>query len=357
MAAAAVMAPVAPTESTYPISIEQAMSDDYVESPDTFEASNLLVLQMSTVLRNMGYDIDTIKKVAGRAEANVIDAIVVPANKLFNDRDSITDFVQTELLSKDKLRQKNIYLNSNEPVLLLEASRELEFEPTQMHSLKEDLLAVLRGNGVKPVRVYARLVEATEQPHIGLTLLNVVNTDIGGPSMVQLLDAAFHGEGWKEELVLKEAWNGYDLLWRDEAWSRTETGAPQMPDNLPANEVQEPSSSTTSTEASSDITQQQEASPVQRTSSYYKDINAVPEDEEDFEPAVVEHSAMKELREREATRSGVQHPTWSRMQDDPGLLDIITTHSSSIKDTDPVSVITAPSVEAPEDEFEVVEKV
>lgn len=357
MAAAAVMAPLASMFPENPAVPSSSKSSDLESSKfGRNQTSNLLVDKIAAVLRNIGYDDNTVEKVSSRVETNIVEANNIPADDFLGDSDSLSHFVSTELLDERKLRQKNLYLNSNEPVLLLEASKDLELEPAQIHSLKDDLLLVLRAKSIKPVRVYIRLVEEAERPHLGVTLLNVVNTDIGGPSMVQLLDAGFHGEGWQQELVLKEAWNGYDLLWRDEAGSGTRVEAQQVVDEMPAEQQQERDSMTVVADASAN-TRPEEGQPSQTNPSPYKDASAVPEDEEDVEPEVIEHPAMKELREREAKRPGVQHPTWSRTQDDPGLLDMITTHPSSAKDTDPISVIKGHQSESEEGEYEVVEKV
>lgn len=360
MAAAAVMAPTAPIQSTFSSTTNPAVLENFsVNQAQTNHASNLLIAKMAVVLRNMGYDDNAVEKVSSRAAANTIEASNFPADDFLRDGNSLSRFVDGELLDEAKLRQKDIYLNSNEPVLLLEASEKLGLERSQIRDFKDDLLVVLRGKGIKPVRVYIRQMEDSEQSHVGggvgvgVTLLNVVNTDIGGPSMVQLLDAAFHGEGWKEELVVKEAWNGYDLLWRDEAWAdaavKTQPGLVGAPS-------EEQQADDMAAAGDVPVIAQLEDQREQANTSHYKDVNAVPEDEEDVEPEAVEHPAMKELREREAQRSEVQHPTWSRMQDDPEVLDIITTHSSSAKDTDPISIIAGRTNESPDDGFEVVEK-
>jgi len=359
MATAAVMAPTAPIESTFSsTTVPAAPNHSNIEDSEN-HASNLLITKMAVVLRNMGYDDDAVKKVSSRAAANTVEGSNFPADDSLGDGDSLSRFVDGELLNETKLRRRDIYLNSNEPVLLLEANKEFGLPRSQIREFKEGLLVVLRGKGIKPVRVYIRQREDLEQSHarggvgVTVTLLNVVNTDIGGPSMVQLLDAAFHGEGWKEELVVKEAWNGYDLLWKDEAWADAAVETRQgVIEASPA----EPQADDTAAAGDAPVIDQLEDQREQANTSDYRDVNAVPEDEEDVEPEAVEHPAMKELREREARRSEVQHPTWSRTQDDHGVVDIITTHSSSAKDTDPISTIAGRRNESSDDGFEVVEK-
>jgi len=48
-----------------------------------------------------------------------------------------------------------------------------------------------------------------------ITLLNVVNTDIGGPSMPQLLDADCHAPEWNA-FMRREVWSGRDLVSRED---------------------------------------------------------------------------------------------------------------------------------------------
>jgi len=349
------MAPTAATQSTPPNVAEPAVPDNTdAKQVQADYGSNFLITKMVDVLRNMGYDESAVEKVASRAEANTIEASNLIADGSLIDDDSLSLIIERELLNEPKLRQREVYLNSNEPVLLLQASKEIGLESPQIHELKENLLHILRRKGIKPVRVYIRQTGPLEQSNATVMLLNVVNTDIGGPSMVQLLDAAFHGEEWKEELVVKEAWDGYDLLWKDEAWADGAADAEQEVVEKPSEEQQADDAGVAG-EAPA-IAQPKEDQGAQVNEAQYKDVDAVPEEEEDIEPEPVEHPAMKELREREAQRSGVQHPTWSRGQDDPGLVDIITTHSSAAGDTDPVSIIAGRTKEPSDDEFEVVEK-
>jgi len=365
--AAAVMPPMAPLQSSFKSSTDPTMLDSIgTHIAEMNHGSNLLVNTMAVVLRNMGYDDATLEKVSSRANANTIKATNTPTDDFLDDSQTLAHFIDTELLDAGKLRAKSLYINSNEPVLLLEASRDLKLSAERIWALKDNIVDVVKRRGIKPVRVYVRLVEMGESgeqqpPYVGIVLLNVVNTDIGGPSMVQLLDAGFHGREWKEVLVLKEGWNGEELLWRDEDWSglevKSETASvpPQLKSTEAVNApVDAPIDDAAHALADAQI---EESLPTRASSSQYKDVNAVPEDEdEDFEPATIEHPAMKELREREAQRGGVQHPTWSQMEDDPGLLDIITTQSSRPQDTGPVSIIMTQPADSSDDGFEVVEK-
>lgn len=244
-------------------------------------------------------------------------------------------------------------------MLLLEFPRSTRLTAGLLKAVKEDILTSLRESGIMPVRVYVRLIEVGVG--VNVVLLNVVNTDIGGPSMVQLLDAAFHGEGWKEELVLKEGWRGEDLLWRDEveveSGSGEEVEGEAVGDEVPLVEERK-LESTVAVDAPVNE-RPEEGQLAQRSMAQYESVDDVPDVEEEVESQEVEHPAMKELHER-VDRVEVQHPPRSRAQArtqaDPRWLDVITTQSSTMKIDDPVSVIGDRSNESSDDGFEVVEK-
>ncbi|KAK5938448.1 hypothetical protein PMZ80_009418 [Knufia obscura] len=347
MAAAAVMAPTAPTELTSPASTEPAVlhhsSSINTSAPATSPSSNLLVQKISSALHNTGYPRSTIDKVSHLAQSNIVEAFYPSLDAGY----SLNLFVRDELLDSSRLEERNLRLNSNEPVLLLEFPRSTRLTAGLLKAVKEDILTSLRESGIMPVRVYVRLIEVGVG--VNVVLLNVVNTDIGGPSMVQLLDAAFHGEGWKEELVLKEGWRGEDLLWRDEV------GFGGV-----ADEAEQEAESTDVVAGEVIERPTEESQPAQEKPPQQKSIDDVPDEVEEVETDEIEHPAMEELREREAERPGVQHPPRSRAQArtqaDPRLLDVITTQPPTATDTDPVSVIGGRSTESSDDGFEVVEK-
>ena len=119
------------------------------------------------------------------------------------------------------------------------------------------------------------------------------------PSMIQLLDMSFHDESWKKILVVKEAWNGYDLLWRDEAWPGDLSESVTVEDTISPVEVD---LSTLPTAEQNDTTSEHvQPKPLAETISSSGDVDVSDQDE----PEQVEHPAMKELREKELTRTRV----------------------------------------------------
>lgn len=343
---------VSPAEAAYSDTFQASTMEDIKVTP----SSNFLTQQMVGILKATGYDNSAINTLVSRADLNTIEATNIPVEDFFGDRDSIALYLSANLLNTESLRQQNIYLNSNEPILLLGYSTDLDFSVQQIRSLKENVLIVLRDRGIKPVRVYVRETEANNTG-LSFSLLNVVNSDIG-VNMVSLLDAAFYGGGWKEHLVAKEAYNGYDLLWIDEAWktvkgeANVETEAPAVEED-PLIDVAHPK------EEHVEGVHEVETHPVQSEpvrSTHYKSADEVPEDStDDDEVEPVQHPALKELMEREAQKAAVQHPTWSRDHDTEAYLDIIKTHSQGEGEVESLSVISRQNEEEKED-FEVVDK-
>lgn len=372
------------------------------------QPTTYLSSKMVSVLHALNYNTTSINTLVTRADSNTIEADDISAENLLGDGESIGDFLGSTLLNEKALRERGVYLNSNEPVLLLGYARELGFSVQQIRDVKENVLAVLREKGIKPVRVYIREIfsDDADEKNLGelsFSLLNVVNSDIG-VNMVSLLDSAFYGSGWKDELVLKEGYNGYDLIWMDEAWTGeksdriveesvveevskegstdaaetigggdevdaiaaaavgataappvvaaavgTITDAPIAPATAETQVVkQEP---TESGSAGAELRRMPDA-PVRSIS--YKSADDVPESEEDEEPESMQHPALKDLLEREAQKPPVQHPTWSRDHDGEAYLDIIKTHSRGQEDPESLSVIARS--EAEKDDFEVVDK-
>jgi len=129
------------------------------------------------------------------------------------------DVMLTGLLEHDIPRSKTVHMNSNEPVLLINFGSSLE--RYMLESITAHTVMHLQNDwSIWPVRVYAgAFVPATagQQSADGdfsITLLNVVNTEIGGPSMPQLLDAPCDAPEW-DRCWRREVWRGRDLVSRD----------------------------------------------------------------------------------------------------------------------------------------------
>lgn len=408
MAAAAVLSPSSSGLSTPASEQQYTTTTGTMEKKITpIQAHTYLAQKMASVLHALNYETSSINTLITRAESNTIEASNISAENLLGNSESISDFLSSTVLNEKTLRERSIYLNSNEPVLLLGYASDLGLGVPQIRDVKENVLNVLRERGIKPARVYIRetVSDDTDEESVGglsFSLLNVVNSDIG-VNMVSLLDSAFYGSEWKDELVLKEGYNGYDLIWRDEAWTDeksnetieesvveeaaeeaqagaaedvgrenadaiaaavvgataalpaaaaaagTTTDAPIAPATAEVQVVkQEPIESGS---AGAELKRMPDA-PVRSVS--YKSADDVPDSDDDEEPQSVQHPALKELIERESQKPPVQHPTWSRDHDGEAYLDIIKTHSRGQEDPESLSVIAHPEVE--KDDFEVVDK-
>lgn len=330
--------------------------DKVVENSDT----NILTKKIADVLRNSAYDERTVERVSSLVVANTAEVIM----QIPESAQDIADVIEGQLLNKDRLAQMNLHINSNEPVLLTEVDESCAADPVSVRRYKDEVLDVLRMRGIRPVRAYIRIADAEASGPMKIMLLNVVNTEIGGPSMIQLLDSAFHHGSWRGDLVSKEAWSGDDLLWRDEAWPQAANGGDLTHSNNDAHETVNsynrvedvPASPMLETAGKAESkTSVPEAATLSNPRLLYTDVEAVPEEKNEDEPNIVEHPAMKELRDQEAGRVQIQHPTWSRDDDRQGLLDIITSQSAGVKDTDPISVISHEPGNT-DDEFEMIEE-
>jgi len=334
---------------------KQQSTTPALEHESKTSTDTLLSTKITSVLRNWGYTEAEQRKVGSLVAANTVHATTtcIPKNESGSDVDGGVGALIDSLLDPNALEERCLRLNSNEIVLLIQT-------PKTVDRIKDGVLDLLRERGIRPVRVYVRVVDSTEESEeeTGASLLNVVNTDIGGPGMVQLLDAAFHGEEWKEDLVLKEAWNGFDLLWRDEvrvdhtedlrqrAAAETETSEREHEAQL------EPEAVSTSEPA---LQTEEERRDFTGESLHPVDVHPKTEHEEDPVPPI-EHPAMKVLREIEAEQSGIEHPTWSREHESQSVLDVIMAQSAGLKSTDPESLISQVNEHDGVDDSVLVEK-
>ncbi|ERF76007.1 hypothetical protein EPUS_08261 [Endocarpon pusillum Z07020] len=190
----------------------------------------VLTAKIAGALASMGYCFDDVKTVARLVGENVRTVRSMSSSSTGTSTDiALTEEASQkglENLIRDmlvRLLQPNlegtagIRVNSNEPVLLLNVHA-----PTtdlQIQSLSTRTIAQLYDTyHIKPVRVYAgdyhirdpdRDGDGREKNDFSISILNVVNTNIGGPSMIQLLDEPCGADGWRVG-VTKEEWETCD---------------------------------------------------------------------------------------------------------------------------------------------------
>ncbi|APA11030.1 dihydroxyacetone kinase [Sclerotinia sclerotiorum 1980 UF-70] len=111
----------------------------------------------------------------------------------------------TQLLdSKDKDRAF-LNVNSNEVVLLVNNLGGVSV--LELGGITAEVTSQLeKSYNIKPVRILAgTYMTSLNGLGFSISLLNVVNTNIGGPSMLQLLDASTEATGWAAP-IRKETW-------------------------------------------------------------------------------------------------------------------------------------------------------
>jgi len=110
-----------------------------------------------------------------------------------------------QLLDQTDKDRAYLNVNSNEVVLLINNLGGVS--PLEMGGITAEVVTQLGKNyGIRPVRVISgTFMTSLNGMGFSITLLNVVNTNIGGPSMIELLDAPTEATGWSAP-VQKTTW-------------------------------------------------------------------------------------------------------------------------------------------------------
>lgn len=116
-------------------------------------------------------------------------------------------------------------VNSNEVVLLINNLGGVSV--LELGGITAEVVGQLEKTyNIKPVRILAgTYMTSLNGLGFSISLLNVVNTDIGGPSMLQLLDAPSEAAGWAAP-IKKETWEAKSSRTRDESDSGAEEVKP-----------------------------------------------------------------------------------------------------------------------------------
>ncbi len=188
----------------------------------------VLVVKIAGALASMGYGIEDVKKVAQLVIQNVgtvsssssISASTgITVTKEMSTQDSIKEMLARLLhpTSSHLPGLVRLRVNSNEPVLLLNVSASISTSELRV-LLTRTIVQLHDTYHIMPVRVYAgdynirdpdRDEDGREKKQFSISIVNVVNTEIGGPSMIQLLDEPCGAEGWRVG-VTKEEWETCD---------------------------------------------------------------------------------------------------------------------------------------------------
>lgn len=106
-------------------------------------------------------------------------------------------------------------VNSNEVVLLVNNLGGVSV--LEMGGITTEVVGQLEKDyNIKPVRIYSgTFMTSLNGLGFSISILNVVNTNLGGPSMIQLLDAPSEAAGWTAP-IRKETWEAKSSRTRDQ---------------------------------------------------------------------------------------------------------------------------------------------
>lgn len=116
-------------------------------------------------------------------------------------------------------------VNSNEVVLLVNNLGGVS--PLELGGVTAEVVRQLEKSwNIRPVRILSgTYMTSLNGLGFSITLLNVVNTDIGGPSMIELLDAPCEVIGWAAP-ISKNTWEAKNTATRTEAPGTSDEGKP-----------------------------------------------------------------------------------------------------------------------------------
>ncbi|KAK3359729.1 Dak1 domain-containing protein [Lasiosphaeria hispida] len=121
----------------------------------------------------------------------------------------------TQMLDKNDEDRAFVNVNSNEVVLLLNNLGGVSV--LEMGGILAEVVTQLdKSYGIRPVRILSgTYMTSLNGLGFSISLLNVVNTDIGGPSMIELLDDPCEATGWSSP-ISKLTWEEKNTATRDQ---------------------------------------------------------------------------------------------------------------------------------------------
>ncbi|KAF2973221.1 hypothetical protein GQX73_g346 [Xylaria multiplex] len=120
-----------------------------------------------------------------------------------------------QLLDKNDKDRAFLNVNSNEVVLLVNNLGGVSV--LELGGITTEVVKQLGQWGITPVRILSgTYMTSLNGLGFSISLLNVVNTDIGGPSMIQLLDYPCEATGWAAP-VSKNTWEAKNTNTREDA--------------------------------------------------------------------------------------------------------------------------------------------
>ncbi|KAI5865497.1 dihydroxyacetone kinase [Durotheca rogersii] len=118
----------------------------------------------------------------------------------------------SQLLDKNDADRAFLNVNSNEVVLLVNNLGGVSI--LELGGITAEVVKQLGSWGIQPVRILTgSYMTSLNGLGFSITLLNVVNTEIGGPSMIQLLDYPCEATGWAAP-ISKNTWEAKNVATR-----------------------------------------------------------------------------------------------------------------------------------------------
>jgi dihydroxyacetone kinase len=221
-------------------------------------AGTVLVLKIAGALAAQGRSLGDVAKVARLTAENIVSVgaslehVHVPGRAVDDQEDTLArgeveigmgihnepgseranlDLPQlvgkmlTQLLDNADEDRSFLKVNSNEVVLLVNNLGSVS--PLEMGGITTEAVAQLDSKyGIRPVRVITGMfMTSLNGLGFSISLLNVVNTDIGGPGMIELLDADAEVTGWSAP-IRKETWEAKNTATRTDEKGQSEEVRP-----------------------------------------------------------------------------------------------------------------------------------
>ncbi|KAH8801698.1 Dak1 domain-containing protein [Xylogone sp. PMI_703] len=214
-------------------------------------AGTVLVLKIAGALAAMGYSLQDVAKLARLTAENIVSVgaslahVHVPGRALPdpNSKENLADgeveigmgihnepgsgraIVDLPGMVKEMLKQlldqndkDRAFLNVNSNEIVLMVNNLGGVSVLELGGITAEVVAQLEKNyNIKPVRILSgTYMTSLNGLGFSISLLNVVNTNLGGPSMLQLLDAPSEVTGWTAP-ISKETWEARSTLTRDDS--------------------------------------------------------------------------------------------------------------------------------------------
>ncbi|RYO82650.1 hypothetical protein DL766_001086 [Monosporascus sp. MC13-8B] len=129
-----------------------------------------------------------------------------------------------QLLDQNDKDRAFLRVNSNEVVLLVNNLGGVSV--LELGGITTEVVKQLEQWGIRPVRVLSgTYMTSLNGLGFSISLLNVVNTDIGGPSMIQLLDYPCEATGWAAP-ISKNTWEAKNTATREDKGQSSEESTP-----------------------------------------------------------------------------------------------------------------------------------